>query len=805
VADVEKTTGALATDANLAAYLESPAASQREAALSAIHRAEMGTDVEWVELRDPSGRRTLDTRAHPPEDTDALATELARLGAARESSVVGPIRASADTLLYPVLHSVTRDGRLVGFVVRWNRLQIAGVIGPGARLALANANGSVWTTRGERITPPPAELGEWQGVASYRRPMLGEVLGMRTAVAGTPWIVLVEIQREGILSAPRRMVLGLFAFGLLLLLAGAATAWIVSGRLTGSIVELADSATAISTGDYSRRASVRGGGEVGTLSRAFNEMAESVAEANRQLKSKIEELAASEAQHRETRERMEHVITSSRAILYRYRIEDGARLDWISDNVDRLLGFRASEATERGWWEAHLHPEDGETFVLARTRLMEDGVATQEYRFRDGGGEYRWLRDEQRLLRDDRGEAIEVVGALTDVTEHRRLAVAKEVAEAANQAKSDFLSRMSHELRTPLNAVIGFGQLLQMDVETQENRESVEQILKAGRHLLALINEVLDIARIETGEMSLSVEPVSARAVMQESTSLVHFAAARQDVAVAVEDGPATEYYVRADQQRLKQVLLNLLSNAIKFNRPGGTVVLSCEEVGDDRLRLVVRDTGDGIPAPMMGRIFAPFERLAGNQSEKEGTGLGLALSKGLVEAMGGKLGVESLEGSGSSFWVELLLAQQPEVIGAPDEIPVLFHSEAPEGVRTVLFVEDNLANVRLMERVLQKRPHIRLLTAMQGSVGLELARERVPDLILLDRNLPDAPGEQILLQILRDPSLQHIPVVMVSGDAIASQVQRMLDLGARAYITKPFDIDHLLSTVDEILWPRTH
>ncbi|MGH7448712.1 MAG: MHYT domain-containing protein, partial [Longimicrobiales bacterium] len=381
---------------------------------------------------------------------------------------------------------------------------------------------------------------------------------------------------------------------------------------------------------------------------------------------------------------------------------------------------------------------------------------------------------------------------------------ARQEAETGNRAKSDFLSRMSHELRTPLNAILGFGQLLDVDLENPENRESADQILKAGQHLLTLIDEVLDIARIEAGQISLTVDPVPVGVVLRESVDLVRLMADRQGITLRVPDLPAAEHFVRADRHRLKQVMLNLLSNAIKYNCRQGTVTLSCEPGPGDQLRLVVRDTGRGIPAGMLERLFTPFDRLGADQTAVEGTGLGLALSKGLVEAMGGRLGVESSEGKGSAFWVELPLVHGiREVAPAAEPAPARTEPPPPGRPQTVLLVEDNLANVRLMERLLQRRPQVKLITAMQGRLGLELAREHRPDLILLDLNLPDISGEKVLIEVRQDVELCDTPVVMISGDAIPSQVQRMRDLGARAYVTKPFNIQYFLRVLDESLQPE--
>jgi PAS domain S-box-containing protein len=378
---------------------------------------------------------------------------------------------------------------------------------------------------------------------------------------------------------------------------------------------------------------------------------------------------------------------------------------------------------------------------------------------------------------------------------------ARQEAEALNRAKSEFLSRMSHELRTPLNAILGFGQLLEHDLDDRENRDSVDQILRAGQHLLTLIDEVLDIARIEAGHISLSVEPVSVDIVVRESVDLVRLMADKQGVTLHAEDALAAQHFVRADHQRLKQVLLNLLSNAIKYNRGGGSVTVSWESGPQERLRIIVRDSGRGIAAGKLERLFTPFDRLDAEQTDVEGTGLGLALSKGLIEAMGGRLGVESVEDQGSSFWVDLPVASAPrETLSSAGRRRTGVLKGKGERTHTVLLVEDNLANVRLIERLLQRRPQIKLITAMQGRLGFELAREHRPDLILLDVNLPDITGDKVLLQVREDTALRHIPVIMISGDAIPSQVERSLELGAQAYITKPFDIHEFLRILDENL-----
>ena len=382
-----------------------------------------------------------------------------------------------------------------------------------------------------------------------------------------------------------------------------------------------------------------------------------------------------------------------------------------------------------------------------------------------------------------------------EIAERRR---AEADADRANRAKSEFLSRMSHELRTPLNAILGFAQLLAMDPLSGEQRESVDQILRGGRHLLALINEVLDISRIETGRLPLSLEPVPVSETVRRAVELIQPAAENAGVTVDVE--PTDEgIHVLADRQRLQQVLLNLLSNAVKYNRSGGAVRVRTEAAGDAALRIQVIDTGLGIAAGKLGLLFTPFERLGAETSAVEGTGLGLALSRSLVEAMGGSLDVESVEGAGSTFSARLQRVAPPaEADEAPAPAPPPEHADRRP--IKVLYIEDNLSNLRLIESIFARRPEVTLLSAMQGRVGLDLARDHAPDLILLDRHLPDISGEEVFRMLQADPRGREIPVVILSADAIPSGMRRLLAAGVRAYLTKPLDVTQLLAAIDAIV-----
>jgi len=383
---------------------------------------------------------------------------------------------------------------------------------------------------------------------------------------------------------------------------------------------------------------------------------------------------------------------------------------------------------------------------------------------------------------------------------------AREAAEAANRAKTEFLSRMSHELRTPLNAVLGFGQLLETEDLTDEQRDSVSHILKGGRHLLGLIDEVLDISRIETGNLALSPEPVQVGEVVADALALMGPLAQEGRIRIVSELGAAGYSHVRADRRRLKQVLLNLLSNAIKYNREGGSVTVTCNPDGDAWFTITVADTGPGIRAEDLERLFVAFDRLGAEQTDVQGTGVGLALSRRLMEAMGGAIEVESSLGQGSRFLLRLPMVEGPleqydRLDGGATE-----RSRAPGDASAtrhkILYIEDNLSNLRLVERVLARRGDVEVIAAMQGRMGLSLAREHQPAAILLDLHLPDLGGEEVLRLIREDPVTEGIPVIVLSADATHGQAGRLLAEGADAYLTKPLDVAQLLEVLTEKIDP---
>jgi signal transduction histidine kinase/ActR/RegA family two-component response regulator len=449
-----------------------------------------------------------------------------------------------------------------------------------------------------------------------------------------------------------------------------------------------------------------------------------------------------------------------------------------------------------------------------RRDRVADTMALQQYDIRrpdaDGGGfEVRfWSPVNSPVLEPD-GTLAFIIHSVEEVTGSVRAAkelrAAKEEADRANQAKSEYLSRMSHELRTPLNAILGFAQLLELEDLADEQRENLHFILNAARHLLALINEVLDIAAIEAGRLPLSLEPVAVADVVAETVSLIRPLADQHQV-LLVSPPQSAATHVKGDRQRLKQVLLNLLSNAVKYNRQGGTVQIGFEPAAEERLRVQVIDSGLGIPDHALDQLFVPFERLGSEESGVEGAGLGLPLSKRLAEAMGGTLEVSTVLGEGSTFWVELPVAEGPlERAEREQELPAPAAQPAPEpsSALTVLYIEDNLSNLQLVERVLSRRPGVRLISAMRPQLGLELAAEHDPDLILLDLHLPDMPGQEVLRRLQAEPRTAKVPVVILSADARPSLIKELLGQGVKAFLTKPLDVKELLELVQTVATER--
>jgi signal transduction histidine kinase/ActR/RegA family two-component response regulator len=387
------------------------------------------------------------------------------------------------------------------------------------------------------------------------------------------------------------------------------------------------------------------------------------------------------------------------------------------------------------------------------------------------------------------------------------LELAIEEARAANQAKSAFLSSMSHELRTPLNAILGFAQILasnSMPTTPEQKTEFANHILKSGRHLLTLINEILDLAKVEAGALKLSMEAVGLAEILLECRTMIGPLAAARGIRVLFPDGEQAAL-LRADRTRLKQVLLNLLSNAVKYNRDGGAVVVDVVAAGPQRLRLSVRDTGMGLDSGQMAALFQPFNRLGQEGGTQEGTGIGLVVTKRLVEMMGGEIGVTSSPGVGSVFWIELATEAAPGPAAVAPDQPAAAAETLPAAPvvaspHLLLYIEDNPANLRLVQEIVGFRPDLRLLSAPDGHFGLSLARSQRPQAVLMDLNLPGMSGFEVLAQLRRDPDTAAIPAIALTANAMPHDVERGLAAGFDRYLTKPIDIDKFNEAIDGVL-----
>jgi PAS domain S-box-containing protein len=405
-----------------------------------------------------------------------------------------------------------------------------------------------------------------------------------------------------------------------------------------------------------------------------------------------------------------------------------------------------------------------------------------------------------------------VIAAARDVTERNRLAQALEetnvqlerakiAADKANLAKSEFLSSMSHELRSPMNAILGFAQLMESasPPPAPSQKASIDQILQAGWYLLELINEILDLALIESGKLSLSLEPISLTEVLSDCKAMIEPQALRGDIHLNFPPAEDSHLCVSADRTRLKQVIVNLLSNAIKYNQTGGTVEVTSGITAAGRTRISCRDTGGGLSPEQVAQLFQPFNRLGQEGGATEGTGIGLVVSKRLVELMGGEIGAQSAVGVGSVFWIDLATTAAAELAVGSTAMKAVAGIQIRSGTRTrtVLCVEDNPANLMLVENVIARRPDIRLLTARDGSSGVAIARSARPDVILMDLNLPGISGIDALHLLAEDPLTAHIPVIALSANAMPRDIERGLQAGFFRYLTKPIKVPEFLETLD--------
>jgi PAS domain S-box-containing protein len=549
-----------------------------------------------------------------------------------------------------------------------------------------------------------------------------------------------------------------------------------------------------------------------TAERGERERAEAeVRRLNAELEARVEErtaalaaahdrLAANERQRRDSEQLLQAILDHSPiAILVkdlqgRFVLANEGAGRFFQRPVGEIVGRKAAEVAPPRFAEIY-DAHDREALASGDAMQWEEPFVI---------GDRLGVRASTRFpLRTPDGAIYAICCISEDVTERKQnedeLRLAKIEAQRASMAKNEFLAHMSHDLRTPLNAILGFAQLLELEDLKADGIEGVRHILYAGRHLLDLINGVLDITRIEAGHMSLSVEPVLVCDVLERATGLVNPMAAERGIEIDIQQ-PAADEAVSADRQRLSQVLINLLSNAVKYNREGGRVTVRYETAGPaGRPRISIDDTGLGIPAEKLRLLFQPFERLGAERSTVEGTGLGLSLSRSLAEAMGGRLGVDSIVDRGSTFWLELPAAKAPARVARRT-----FGASAPSAGRgLVLYVEDNPANVRLMRRIVQQMSGVTLMHAGSGAEAIERARAERPDAVLLDLHLPDMAGDEVLRRLTSDPLTRGIPKVVVTADATPGLSRALKASGAVAFLTKPLDIRDVQRLLSDVLSQR--
>jgi len=483
---------------------------------------------------------------------------------------------------------------------------------------------------------------------------------------------------------------------------------------------------------------------------------------------------------------------------------DGRLLD-VNETFLNTLGYSREEVLDKTALELNLFRDPG--LRKRMTEQLEQNIPIREVEVaavKKDGSEILGLFSADTIYI---GKDLCLLTMMVDITARKyaeeEMRKARNEAEKANLAKSEFLSRMSHELRTPMNSILGFAQLMSMGELNPAHKKGVNHIISSGTHLLTLINEILDISRIEAGRITLSLEPVQLSSVIHEMIDIIQPNASKRNLRVEFEQSPSNLLYVKADRQRLKQVLLNLINNAVKYNREEGSVTLRTElhqvfAPDATMVRVSVTDSGVGISQEEFSKLFLPFERIGAERSDTEGTGLGLAVVKKLMDVMGGTVGVESVVGKGSTFWIEL-----PQAEGMEKQIARALEASEKDMISrekkgTILYIEDNISNADLVHEILENhRPAIQLVTSMYGSQAVKLASEIHPDLILLDLDLPDMHGSQVLAKLKEDNETCQIPVAIISADAMPQMVEQLMLAGAEDYLTKPLDIIGFLVMID--------
>jgi len=482
---------------------------------------------------------------------------------------------------------------------------------------------------------------------------------------------------------------------------------------------------------------------------------------------------------------------------------DDSKINFVNDRLVEIMGVTREELNSRAKGDFWADAEDREAFLEG---FLRDGYINREVQFIKPDGTKYWCNlTWQYNPSFDGGVLFWVYDISNRKIADAELMRAKNQAEAASNAKSEFLSAMSHELRTPLNSILGFGQILESDIDQsmdEDQKESIHHIIRGGRHLLELINAVLDLSRIEVGHIEVSMTDIRIGDVLDECLSLIETQVDARDLTITLDYEDFVETHVRADLTRFRQVLINLLSNAIKYNKEGGAITITCSRIDDNRLRTTIADTGMGIAADAIAQVFEPFERLGAEESIIEGTGIGLTISKMLTELMNGTIGVESEIGTGSKFWVDMEICDALQQVKQPHEVSTDRQETGFDSSHTVLYVEDNPANLMLMEKIVARVDNLNLISSNTAERGIEIASTAVPDIIMMDINLPGMNGFEAMVNLRKNPTTKNIPVIAISANAMPDDIEKGRELGFEGYLTKPIVVQEVLDAIRDAVQP---
>lgn len=666
------------------------------------------------------------------------------------------------------------------------------------------------TTGGDTPLPPDVKAAAQTRSVASLLVVIQEVIDIENE--------LIRGNRQEARAALRAMQVSI---GVVILAMGslAVFAWLlVSRRILRPLRIFEQGTTQLAQGNYAHRLKLHQLDEIGDLAIAFNSMIVRIETSTAELEKRSESLSDAVlarttelSQAKEVAEALSHYARSliEANLDPLVTISAQGTITDVNEASVQATGVPREQLIGTDFSDYFTEPDRARTGY--KKAFQEGMVRDYPLAIRHSAGGIMDVLYHAAVYRDDKGNVLGVFASARDITERKHLDQllheknaelerATAVAEKANLGKSEFLASMSHELRTPLNAILGFAQLIESGSPppTLTQKRSLEQILRAGWYLLELIDEILDLAQIDSGKIMLSLEPVSLLEVMSDCLAMVGPQADKGGIALTCAPLESA-YFIEADRTRTKQVLINLLSNAIKYNRQGGAVVVACTVVAPDSIRISIQDTGFGMTSEQQAQLFQPFNRLGRESGPVQGTGIGLVVTKRLIELMGGAIGVNSTFGEGSVFWIEFKLTTAPqfEIQETGHRVPEPRPVSDGTSKRTLLYVEDNPANLELIEQLIARRTDLRMLSAADGNLGIEFARAHQPDVILMDINLPGISGIEAMKILRADPLTAHIPIIAVSANALPRDIKMCLALGFFDYLTKPIMLNEFVRTLD--------